>query len=137
MPAAQNIQEVKRLIQALPSMSSLKPEEYAEKGGWADIVISTSSDRLKANQLRKVFHHIKDLKREFQKVDGSFNRGKVSMVMPLLAYAKGRGHLPQDFFELLSLCFGQDKCKTVDDFENAVNFLEAIMAYHKFYNPKE
>jgi CRISPR-associated protein Csm2 len=136
MPAsARTTQEVQRLIRALPSMSALKPDEYAEKDGWADIV---AADRdIKATQLRKIFHYVKDLKREFQRSEPNINRGKVSLLMPMLAYAHGRKHIPKDFFELLTLCFGQDKCKTADDFESAVNFLEAIMAYHKYHNPKD
>jgi CRISPR type III-A-associated protein Csm2 len=137
MPApASSMQDVQNYIKALTSLSALKPEDYAEKGGWADVVVQNSQG-LKATQLRKIFHYIKDLKREFQKNEGNFNRGKVALIMPSLAYAQGRGHIPKDFYELLALCFGQAKCKTAEDFESAVNFLEAIMAYHKFYNPKE
>jgi CRISPR type III-A-associated protein Csm2 len=129
-----NIQDVQRNIRALPSMAALQPEDYAEKGGWADIVVNTG-ETLKATQLRKVFHYIKDLKREFQKSDDSFNRSKVALLMPSLAYAQGRGHLPRDFYDLLTVCFGQEKCKTAADFESAANFLEAILAYHKYYHP--
>ena len=136
MPAASSMQDVQKYIKALPSISALRPEDYAEKDGWADVVVRNSQG-LKATQLRKIFHYIKDLKREFQKSEGNFNRGKVALIMPSLAYAQGRNHIPKDFYELLALCFGQAKCKTAEDFESAVNFLEAIMAYHKFYNPKE
>lgn len=128
-PAA-NIQDVQKYIRALPSMSALKPEDYAEKDGWADVVAKTSN--MKATQLRKIFHYVKDLKREFQRNEASFNRAKVALLMPSLAYAQGRDLIPRDFFELLTLCFGQDKCRTAEDFENAANFLEAIMAYHKY-----
>ncbi len=114
-------------------MSALNPEDYAEKDGWAHVVAQTSG--IKATQLRKIFHYIKDLNREFQKNETSFNRAKVALLMPTLAYAQGRNHLPKDFYELLTLCFGQDKCRTAQDFESAANFLEAIMAYHKYLNP--
>jgi len=133
---ASNIQDVQKHIRALPSMSALQPEDYAEKGGWADIVVNTG-DTLKATQLRKIFHYIKDLKREFQRREANFNRSKVALLMPSLAYAHGRGHLPKDFFELLTVCFGQEKCKTDADFESAANFLEAILAYHTYYHPKD
>jgi len=124
------MQDVQKFIRALPSMSAVKPEDYAEKDGWAHVVARTSD--IKPTQLRKVFHYIKDLKREFQRNDESFDRSKVALLMPSLAYAQGRGHLPREFFELLILCFGQEKCKTALDFESAANFLEAIMAYHKY-----
>lgn len=135
MPAtATSIHDVQKHIRALPSMSAIKPDEYAEKDGWADVVARTGE--MKATQLRKIFHYIKDLKREFQRTDSKFNRAKVALIMPSLAYAKGRGHLPSEFYELLTLCFGQDKCKTAADFESAADFLEAVLAYHKFHHPK-
>lgn len=127
------IQDVHRFISKLPSMSHLRPEDYAEPNGLADIVAKTE---VKATQLRKIFHYIKDLKREFQKSNASFNRAKVALIMPSLAYAKGRGHIPEEFYNLLVLCFGESKCRSAEDFESAANFLEAIMAYHKFHNPK-
>lgn len=131
MPTLANtIQDVQKSIRALPSMSALDPKDYAEKDGWADIVAKTSI--IKANQLRKIFHYIKELRREFQKNNSNFNRAKVALLMPSLAYAQGRDLIPKDFFELLILCFGQDKCKTAQDFESASNFLEAILAYHKY-----
>lgn len=136
MPQANSIFDVQRFIQALPSMAELKPEDYAEKDGWADVVANTNTkNEMKATQLRKIFHYVKDLKREFEK-NKNFNRAKVALLMPSLAYAKGRGHLPEEFYNLFILCFGQDKCKTAADFNSAANFLEAILAYHKFYHSK-
>lgn len=128
-----SIADVQKQINTLPSMSAIKPDDYAERDGWADVVAQNSD--IKATQLRKVFHYVKDLKREFQKSDASFNRAKVALLMPSLAYAYGRKHLPKEFYELLTLCFGQDKCKTASDFNSAADFLEAILAYHKFHHP--
>jgi CRISPR-associated protein Csm2 len=55
------------------------------------------------------------------------------MMMPMLAYAKGRKLIPQSFYDLMKICFGAEKCKTVEDFNQAVSFLEAILAYQKYY----
>lgn len=138
MPTQQlkTVEEVTNAIKSLPSMSALNPEEYAEKDGWAEVVVKGTKGSLKATQLRKIFHYIKDLRRDFQR-GGLFNRAKVALISPQLAYASGRGHIPREFFELMTLCFGQSKCKSVEDFESAVNFLEAIMAYHKYHHPKD
>jgi CRISPR-associated protein Csm2 len=135
MTPAQSIQDVYQIIKNLPSMASLKPEDYAELDGYADIVAKEGN--VKPTQMRKIFHYIKALKREFDRSDQNFNRAKVALVMPALAYAKGRGHIPENFYNLLVLCFGAQKCKSIADFEAAVNFLEAIMAYHKYHHPKE
>lgn len=134
MPPVNSINDVLNIIRGLPSMSAIRPDDYADRDGWADVVARTSE--MKSTQLRKIFHYVKDLKREFQKNDNSFNRAKVALLMPSLAYAKGRGLLPEDFYKLLTLCFSQDKCKTVADFNSTADFLEAILAYHKYYHPK-
>ncbi len=135
MPKAHTLQDVYNNIKSLSSMTSLKPEEYAEPGGYADIVAQMAN--IKATQMRKIFHYVKELRREFGKTEGNFNRAKVALIMPILAYAQGRGHLPKQFYDLLVLCFGSEKCKSAEDFESAANFLEAIMAYHKYYHPKD
>ncbi|MEM4204196.1 MAG: type III-A CRISPR-associated protein Csm2 [Candidatus Methanomethylicaceae archaeon] len=131
-PKQRPIDNVIQFIQNLPSMSHLKPEDYAEVNGLAEQV---GKQEIKATQLRKIFHYIKDLKRQFQRSGGSFDRAKVALIMPSLAYAKGRKLIPEEFYELLALCFGPQKCKSFADFESAANFLEAIMAYHKYYHP--
>ncbi len=133
MPKATSIYDVQSNIRALPSMSMLLPDDYAEKDGWADIVADKT--KINSTQLRKVFQAIKDLKREFKKND--FNRAKVALLMPSLAYANGRGHLPEELYNLLCLCFGQDKCKTLADFNSAADFLEAILAYYKYHHPQK
>ena len=128
-----SIQEVKNEIKTLPSMAALSPERYAEEGGLAESFVSHIYSDLKPTQLRKVFHHVKDLQREFRQTPESYSRAKIAMIMPTLAYAVGRKLIPLDFYELMKLCFGNEKCKTQADFERAAEFLEAIMAYHKYY----
>ena len=80
-------------IKSLPRMNNLKAEDFAMPGGLADCFAEKMKKDLKATQLRRFFHEIKDLKLEF-KVTG-FNRSRIAMLMPMLAYAKGRGVIPQ------------------------------------------
>jgi CRISPR-associated protein Csm2 len=131
------IKEILDEIKKLKSMADLSPEKYAEEGGLAEsFVRELKKDRrkeMKATQLRKVFHQVKDLKREFKRPE-DFSRGKIALIMPTIAYAVGRELIPPNFYELMKLCFGQDRCKTKADFDNAADFLEAIMAYHKYVN---
>lgn len=135
MTPENSIEQVIKNIKSLPSMAALKPEDYAKPGGYADIVAKAA--KVKPTQMRKIFHHIKSLHREFGKSDQPFKRAEIALVMPALAYAKGRGHIPDEFYNLLVLCFGDQKCNSAEDFEAAVNFLEAIMAYHKYHHPRE
>jgi CRISPR-associated protein Csm2 len=118
-------------VTRLRAMSELKPESYAEEDGLADSFIQGMAGDLKAAQLRKVFHQIKDMRRKF-KHDMPYDRTQVALVMPTLAYAVGRKLIPDDFYQLMKICFGQQRCRTQQDFESAADFLEAIMAYHKY-----
>ena len=128
------MQQIFHDIEQLPSMSALPPEQFAEDEGLAESFIYHNHD-LKPNQLRRVFHHVKDLQRELAQ-GGTFDRSQVAMIMPLLAYGVGRGLIPENFYKLMKLCFGSAKCRTQADFDTAANFLEAIMAYHKYYDKK-
>lgn len=126
------ISDVVQEIRSLPSMKDLNPEEYAVEDGWAHIVAKEAD--IKATQLRRIFHYVKNLKLKYQRNQDKFNRASIARLMPMFAYAKGRGHIEQKFYELLTLCFGPQKCQTAEDFESAANFLEAIMAYHKYHH---
>jgi CRISPR type III-A-associated protein Csm2 len=114
------------------SMSELSAAKYAEENGLADQFARDIQSELKPTQLRRFFHQIKSLHRQFEK-ESEFDRTKVALVMPALAYAVGRSLIPVDFYELMKFCFGAERCKTKADFENSVQFLEAILAYHKYY----
>jgi CRISPR-associated protein Csm2 len=116
-------------ITELKSMSALKPEDYALEDGLADSFVANSN--IKATQLRKFFHAVKDIQREF-KHEQKFDKSRVALMMPMLAYAVGRNVIPQTFYTLMELIFIK-KTTTLEDFESAVNFLEAVMAYHKYH----
>lgn len=124
-------------IEGLAHMKDLKVEDFAEEGGLAQSLIKDVGRDLKATQLRRFFHYVKDIAQGY-KLDGdkSFSRAEVAALMPLLAYAKGRGLIPENFYKVMKTIFGPKKCTDREDFLTAANFLEAIMAYHKFEYPK-
>lgn len=134
-PNSQHEKSIKSVlddIKKLSSMSQLSPDQYAPEGKLAEEV--AKNVKIKATQLRKIFHYVKNLRRSFQKT--GFRRSEIALMMPMLAYSAGRDLIPEDFYELMVLCFDK-KCKTGEDFESAASFLEAIMAYHKFHHPKD
>lgn len=131
------IAQIKKELGDLATMSQLAPERFAEEGGLAEgLVAGLGEGDLKATQLRKVFHQVKDLQREFRQPGAAFDRAKVALIMPTLAYAVGRKLIPSDFYDVMKLCFGSAKCRTRDDFDRAASFLEAVMAYHKYHEIK-
>lgn len=126
-----SVQQVLAEVKGLKAMADLPAERYAEENGLADSFVQGVKGDLKPTQLRRVFHQIKDLRRQI-KHEAKFDRTKLALVMPTLAYAVGRKLIPVDFYELMKMCFGQERCRTQKDFETAADLLEAIMAYHKY-----
>jgi len=92
-------------------------------------------DRLKSTQLRKFFHALKDIERTYKtkKENDPFNFSDVSPVLPELAYALGRELIPREFYDLMKECLSDRKLKTVKDYRRFIEFLTAILAYHKMH----
>jgi CRISPR-associated protein Csm2 len=141
--ANQAAQAVKQRIESLSAMHELAPRDFADESGLANqLARGFGKDELKATQLRKVFHALKDVERGVkQELRGrrktpqdAFDTQAVSLMMPNLAYAYGRGLIPEEFYQILRLCL-RDKVKTNEDFLRSVQFIEAVLAYHKFNYP--
>ncbi len=86
----------------------------------------------KTTQLRKLFHSIKSIKHEVKKGGKKLHKLRVKL-MPVLAYAKGRDLIDKEFFEFAKACLA--KIKDNNDFEIFSEIFEAIVAYHRYYNP--
>jgi CRISPR-associated protein Csm2 len=107
------------------------PEECAQI-----IAEQLAKKKMKITQLRKIFTTIKalELRVKDQKPDDSFMEQEFYMLIPHLAYAKGRDLIPSDFYDRMKKIIGDGKTgkiKTVEDFKRFVDFMTAIIAYHK------
>ena len=131
------IQDVIKELKQLKQMRDLDAEKYAAQGGWAEVVargkIYGKEEKIGATQLRRVFHNLKDTKMKVDRKQEEFNLAELALLMPRFAYAAGRKNIPHWFYEILTICFGKERCRTREDFIEASNFLEAIMGYHKYY----
>lgn len=130
-------QAVKQRIERLDAMHELAPRDFAYEDGLANqLAKGFGKEELKATQLRKIFHALKDVERrvKHKTAQDAFDAQDVSLMMPNLAYAYGRGLIPEEFYQILRLCL-RDKVKTNEDFLRSVQFIEAVLAYHKFNNP--
>jgi CRISPR-associated protein Csm2 len=135
----------KNIIEELEKDGSLseiiKIEDFAEEGRLADQLAWEFRNTLKPTQLRKVFHAIKEIEKKFKGRDKeaeltSDDRAEITPLLPELAYARGRELIPKKFYQLMKIGLSQDKLKKVKDFTLLVQFLTAILAYHK-YREKE
>jgi len=123
--------EVLEKIRKLQSMKELEPPEFCEENGYADILAKSFGKNLKPTQLRKFFHALKDVQRNLKKQ--SFDRKGIVKLLPELAYALGRELIPKQFYELMKVCLSAQRLKDDQDFERVMQFLTALLAYHKFH----
>jgi CRISPR-associated protein Csm2 len=116
-------------IKALTTMQHLKAEEFCCEDGCAHGPVKEFKDKLKPTQLRKVFNDLIAIELR-RKAKGEFRRDDLFLILPKLAYAYGRKLIPEDFYSLMKHCI--DRVKDVEDFDRFIEYIRAIMAYHKF-----
>lgn len=122
-------------IKRLERMRDLKVEDFAPENGLADQVVQAlGPSNLKPTQLRKAFHALKDIQKEVKRrpKDGNFDNSQLLTLMPVLAYSVGRELIPREFYDLLKEVFSPQRLQTNEDFLRAFDFVEAILAYHKY-----
>jgi len=131
-----NIQPVIDRIKQLQRLSELEVQEFALEGGLADQVVQAiGTASLKPTQLHKVFHTLKTMQQEVKKranPSEPFDSAELLQLMPKLAYAVGRELIPKEFYQLLREVFDPKRLSTNADFLRAFDFVQAILAYHKY-----
>lgn len=119
------------------TFKDVSAKDFAPPGKWAETVAKEQVGReMKTTQLRKIFTSIKqmELKAKAKNAGAAFEDPAIFMLIPHLAYAKARGFIKADFFTLIKSIIGDGssgKIKTVEDFQRFVEFMTAIVAYHK------
>jgi len=130
-------------IKQLEMLKDLKTKDFADEDGYADKISKKLAlkrsirPKLKTSQLRKFFGAIRNIEREkeWEKMETEFY-----LLKPKLANSRGRDLIPEEFYQIMKVCMskvdeGSDEDK-VENFSKMVEFLEAIVAYHKYYSPK-
>ena len=133
------INEIVGNIKQLEMLKELKPKVFADEEGYADIISRrlAKGRKLKTSQLRKFFGAIRDIEREkeWDKMETQFY-----LLKPKLANSRGRELIPEEFYQVMKVCMSKVDKGTEDDkienFNSMVDFLEAIVAYYKYYNPR-
>ncbi len=140
--------DAKEKIKKLANLSELDKKEIAMENGLADNIGKGFKDKkdeqIKSTQLRKFFDEIKDIERKLKEKENIWENvsDDFHLLRPKLAYANARKLIPNDFFDLLSECMNKVDTETSnneqkkENYKRFVNFLEAIVAYHKYYTQK-
>jgi CRISPR-associated protein Csm2 len=127
---------LKDLIKEIQRANSLKevftPEKYALPDGWAYKTADTliGNNAMNTNQIRKIFGELKSIEEKLKR-EKSLERCKndILLLMPHVAYARGRGVVSQNFYDLMKECITLKKIKEPKDFEAFVKFFTAVVAY--------
>ena len=131
------IEKIIQKIKSLQNLSQLDEKEIAEEGGYAEQIAEEVKD-IKTTQLRKFFSEIKKNERELKEKGWKSIEGSFYMMRPNLAYAKARKLVPDPFFKLMNACMKQvdkgDEEQKKENYKRFVQFLEAIVAYHKYHH---
>lgn len=130
--------QVDEIIDKINSFSKLElvltSAEVNLPDGLADRVAKNlrKSRRLNTSQLYKYFAMVKEVESYY---DTDFNKALEHLysVVPLVAYSAGRNICPRSFYNLLKACINPNKIKDKNDIKALISFLEAIVAYYKFY----
>lgn len=134
--AFNTIQDVgAHISQRIGTMKELAAEDFAPEGGAADVVAKElmGGADMKFTQLRKFFGQVKRMERNYRGRDPAtpLPMDDLYLLLPDLAYARGRGLITPDFYSLMRTCIAQAKMRTVADLRQFAKFLEAVIAYHK------
>ena len=128
------INEVTKKINKLNSLKEYDVDDFVRFDGDVDILTrELEDDDIKTTQLRKFFAAFKEINLETKTKTWNELKVKFFLLMPKLAYAKGRKLISKDFYKLLESAM--NKVQSKEDFNRFVEFLEAIVAFYKANKP--
>jgi len=124
------------------NFSAIGVELFAPDGEWGTQIARFLREKTKMTQLRKVFGEIKRIERKTKGKgeDAPFeDQSSLYLLIPQLAFAKARKLIQDKFYEIIKLIIGggkntPTKIKTIGDYQRFVEFMTAIVAYHKEYS---
>ena len=129
------IVEVTKKINKLNSLKEYNVDDFVRFDGDVDILTrQLKNDDIKTTQLRKFFAAVKEINLETKTKNWNELKVKFFLLMPKLAYAKGRKLISEDFYKLLESTM--NKVQSKEDFNRFVEFLEAIVAFYKANKPR-
>lgn len=129
------IVEVTKKINKLNSLKEYNVDDFVRFDGDVDILTrQLKNDDIKTTQLRKFFAAVKEINLETKTKTWNELKVKFFLLMPKLAYAKGRKLISEDFYNLLESAM--NKVQSKEDFNRFVEFLEAIVAFYKANKPR-
>jgi CRISPR-associated protein Csm2 len=136
-----SFEEIIAPIRKAKNLSEVGIDEIAKENGITENLAKLRGfSDLKTSQLRKFFDILKKIQVDVN--DKGWNESVENdfyMIRVNLAYARGRGLIPDEFFTLVSECIAKvispDKDLTKKNYLRFVQIMEAMVAYHKYTHP--
>ncbi|OQX02499.1 MAG: type III-A CRISPR-associated protein Csm2 [Desulfobacteraceae bacterium IS3] len=131
---------ITKFLKEMPknNFSQVKVEDFAPDGKWACQIAEylVKGKKTKINQLRKIFTELKKIQLSVKRKQtfSDDDKSKLYLLMPLLAFANARELIDNNFYKLMKVIIGDansTKIRTKEDYERFVQFMTAIVAYHK------
>ena len=132
------INDVISKINNLDKLCDMSVKDFADEGGYADIVAKNSRD-LKTHQLRKFFAVVRAMEQK-ETLTWAEIEPEFYLLKPKLAVAVARKNIKKPFYNLMMAVMnkvdrGSDEEKLFN-FKYFISFFESIVAYHKFHEYK-
>lgn len=117
-------------FQKAHSFEKLSAKDFAAKGKFADTFMKAHFKDIKINQLRNFFSGVQTCQKQLHGKPGEFE-DSLALLQMNLAYDFGRNVIPREFYDTMTQSLG--KVRVPKDFERFVQFVQALIAYHKFH----
>lgn len=134
-----SVEEIKREVVKNKNLGDFSTDDLVKSADDLGYYLSPRRDRrdaLSTNQIRKFLDAVNRLDNLRQKQGFDEMKEQVVLLKPQIAYAAGRKRKEVGpLMEVLDPCLG--RIKEEKDFKRLVRFVEAIVAYHKYYGGKD
>ncbi len=131
-----DVENILNEIGKLKMLKELDVKSLADEGGHAD-KLAQKLKYMKTTQLRRFFGAIKEIEKNLKEKKWDDVEAEFYLLKPKLAYAKGRKLIPNEFHQVVKTAMNKINIGSENDkiqnYTRFVWFLEAVVAYHKFY----
>jgi len=119
----------------IPLRDLIAPDGYADN--IACYFSEGSNRKVNISQLRKFFSEIKKISTTGEDTPEEAQK-KIWSLYPIIAYAEGRKVIPNKFSSMLTQVLEKvDNCNKPKEYKMLGDFMTALVAYFKKYNPKD
>lgn len=117
----------------MTQIQTMDAESINDKGD--ELGEKYASSGVPSHQIRRVYSSVKRAEAEFNSENEEEAKRTLTLVKPHLAYAASRNEGMQDFMDDVSEMI-DDAVEDEDSMENFFELMEAVVAYHSYYDEK-